>query len=46
MNRWSVRILAAFMILMFMFLFWNLKKQLMMMQRMQGSPPAAPAQSR
>ena len=46
MNRWGVRILALFMLLMFLFLFWNLQKQLVMMQRMQGKPPAAPAQSR
>ena len=46
MNRWGARILGLFMILVFLFLFWNLKKQLVMMQQMQGKPPAAPAQSR
>jgi hypothetical protein len=45
-NRWGARILALFMLLMFLFLFWNLKKQLVMMQRLQGKPAAAPAQSR
>jgi hypothetical protein len=44
-NRWSVRILGLFMILMFLLLFWNLQKQLAMMQRTHGQPPAAPAQS-
>ena len=44
--EWAARIMGLIMLLVFMLLFLNLKKQLMMMQRMQGKPPAAPAQSR
>ena len=43
MTRWSVRIIGVILLLMFVFLFLNLKKQLM---TRQPNPPAAPAQSR
>ena len=46
MNRWAARIMGFIMLLIFMMLFLNLKKQLMLMQRLNGKPPAAPAQSR
>jgi hypothetical protein len=46
MNKWAARIMGLIMLLIFMMLFLNLKKQLVMIQRMQGKPPAAPAQSR
>jgi len=46
MNRWGARIMGFIMLLIFMMLFLNLKKQLTLMQRLQGKPPAAPAQSR
>ena len=45
MNRWGARIMGLILLLIFMLLFLNLKKQLTMMQRTQN-PPAAPAQSR
>ena len=45
MNRWGARIMGLIMLLIFMLLFLNLKKQLVMMQQTQN-PPAAPAQSR
>lgn len=45
MNRWGARIMALIMLLIFMMLFLNLKKQLVMLQRAHN-PPAAPAQVR
>jgi hypothetical protein len=44
MNRWAARIMGLIMLLIFMMLFLNLKKQLVMLQR-QGNAPAAPAQT-
>lgn len=44
MNRWGARIMGLILLLIFMMLFLNLKKQLVLMQRMQGKAPAAPAQ--
>ena len=37
MNRWSVRVIGVLLLLMFLFLFINLKKQLTAMQQ---RPPA------
>ena len=45
MNRWGARIMGLIMLLIFMMLFLNLKKQLMLLQRTHN-PPAAPAQVR
>jgi hypothetical protein len=45
MNRWSVRIIGVLLLLLFMFLFINLKKQLTTMQQSHGNAPAqAPSQ--
>ena len=40
MNRWSVRVIGVLLLLLFMFLFINLKKQLTTMQKSRGNAPA------
>jgi YbbR domain-containing protein len=44
-NRWSVRVIGVLLLLMFLFLFINLKKQLTTIQQRQGTAPSAPATS-
>jgi len=46
MSRWGARIMGLILLLIFMLLFLNLKKQLTLMQQMQGKRPATPAQTR
>jgi hypothetical protein len=46
MNRWGVRIMGLILLLMFMLLFLNLKKQLVMIQQMQGKPASTTAPPR
>ena len=46
MAKWGTRLMGLIMLLIFMLLFLNLKKQLVMLQREQGKAPSAPAQSR
>jgi hypothetical protein len=44
-TRWSVRVIGVLLLLMFLFLFINLKKQLTNIQERQGTAPSAPATS-
>ena len=45
-GKWGTRLMGLIMLLVFMLLFLNLKKQLVMLQREQAPPTSAPAPSR
>ena len=41
MNRWAIRLAGLLMLLVFMFMFMSIYKQLVQLQRMQQNKPAA-----
>ena len=46
MNRWTVRILGLFLLLIFLFLFANLQKQLVQIQKARGGRTPATTTTR
>jgi hypothetical protein len=40
MNRWAIRLAGVLMLLVFMFMFVSIYKQLVQLQRMQNQPAA------